>query len=116
MLYTLFKLFASLALIVAIPELAKRASWLGGLLASLPIISLLAIVWLYLDTRDLEQVSSLSSAIFWLVLPSLSFFIMLPMLLRMKFNFWLSLGIALAVMIVCYLLMVALLKKIGIQA
>jgi hypothetical protein len=116
MLYTLVKLSTSAVLMVAISELAKRASWLGGLLASLPIISLLAIVWLYLDTRDLEKVSDLSNAIFWLVLPSLSFFIMLPMLLRMKYSFWLSLGIALVVMIACYLLMVALLKRIGIQA
>jgi hypothetical protein len=116
MLYTLIKLFTSAALIVAISELAKRASWLGGLLASLPIISLLAIVWLYLDTRDVEKISNLSSDIFWLVLPSLTFFIALPLLLRMKLNFWLSLCIALAVMFACYLLMVALLKKIGIQA
>lgn len=116
MLYTLVKLFTSAALIVAISELAKRSGWLGSLLASLPTISLLAIVWLYLDTRDTEKIANLSSGIFWLVLPSLSFFIALPLLLRMKLNFWLSLAIALAIMFACYLLMVALFKKIGIQA
>jgi hypothetical protein len=115
MLYMLVKLFTSAALIVAISELAKRSGWLGSLLASLPTISLLAIVWLYLDTRDTEKIANLSSGIFWLVLPSLSFFIALPLLLRMKLNFWLSLGVALAIMFVCYLLMVALLKKIGVQ-
>ena len=116
MLHTLIKLFTSAALIVAISELAKRGGWLASLLATLPTISLLAIVWLYLDTRDVEKVANLSSGIFWLVLPSLSFFIALPLLLRMKLNFWLSLGIALAIMFACYLLMVALFKKFGIQA
>jgi hypothetical protein len=116
MLYMLVKLFTSAALIVAISELAKRGGWPGSLLASLPTISLLAIVWLYLDTRDVEKVANLSVGIFWLVLPSLAFFIALPLLLRMKLNFWLSLCVALAIMFACYLLMVALLKKIGMQA
>lgn len=116
MLYASLKLFTSALLIVAISELAKRGGWLAGLLASLPTISLLAIVWLYVDTRDVEKIANLSTGIFWLVLPSLSFFIALPWLLRLKINFWLSLLVALAIMFVCYLLMVALLKKIGIEA
>jgi hypothetical protein len=116
MLYTMVKLSISAVLIFAVSELAKRGGWLGSLLASLPMIALLAIVWLYLDTRDVEKVANLSSGIFWLVLPSLSFFIALPLLLRMKLNFWLSLSIALAIMFACYLLMVALFKKFGIQA
>jgi hypothetical protein len=55
MFYAAIKLFTSAALIVAISELAKRGSWWGGLLASLPTITLLAIVWLYVDTRDVEK-------------------------------------------------------------
>jgi hypothetical protein len=116
MLYATIKLFTSAALIFGISELAKRDGWLGALLASLPTISLLAIVWLYVDTRDVEKIANLSTGIFWLVLPSLSFFIALPWLLRMKINFWLSLLMALAIMFVCYLLLVALLKKVGIEA
>jgi len=115
MLYAAVKLLASAALIVAISELAKRSGWLGALLASLPTISLLAIVWLYIDTRNVEKVASLSTEIFWLVLPSLSFFIALPWLLRMKVNFWISLLAALSIMLLCYLLMVVLLKKIGME-
>ena len=115
MAYTLIKLFTSAALIVLISELAKRDGWLAGLLASLPIVSLLAIVWLYVDTRDVEKVALLSSGIFWLVLPSLSFFIALPLLLRAKVSFWPSLGMALGIMFLCYLLTVALLRKLGIS-
>lgn len=114
-MYILFKLVLSAALVYLVSELAKRGSWLGSLFAALPTISVLAIVWLYVETRDIEKIATLSSDIFWLVLPSLSFFIALPLLLRMKFNFWLSLALATAIMFVCYLLMMALLKKIGVQ-
>lgn len=115
MIYTLIKIFSSAGLIVIISELARRGSWLGALLASLPIISVLAIVWLYVDTRDVEKISALSTGVFWLVLPSLTFFIALPWLLRMKLNFWLSLGLALAIMFCSYLLLAALLKKFGVH-
>lgn len=115
MTYTLIKLFTSAGLIVVISELAKRDGWLGALLASLPTISLLAIVWLYVDTRDVEKIAILSTGIFWLVLPSLTFFIAFPWLLRMKLNFWLSMGLAIAAMFCCYLLLMAVLKKVGVQ-
>lgn len=115
MTFTLIKLLLSAGLVVLVSELARRGNWLGSLFAALPIVSLLAIVWLYVETRDAEKIASLSTGIFWLVLPSLSFFIALPLLLRLKLNFWLSLVLATAIMFVCYLLMMALLKKIGVQ-
>lgn len=115
MLYVLVKLSVSAGLIVIISELAKRGGWLGGLLASLPIVSLLAIVWLYVDTRDVQKVASLSSSIFWLVLPSLSFFIALSLLLRARWGFWPSIVVALAIMFVCYLVMMAIIQKFGIE-
>jgi len=116
MLYYAIKFIVSAAIIVAISEVAKRSTGLAALLASLPLTSLLAFVWLHVEDSPPERIAELSSQIFWLVLPSLSFFIALPPLLRMKLNFWLSLGIALAIMFACYLLMVALFKKFGIQA
>ncbi|WP_109014362.1 DUF3147 family protein [Novimethylophilus kurashikiensis] len=114
-MYTLVKILMSAGLIVLISELAKRGGWMSALLATLPLTSLLAIVWLYVDTRDTQKIAALSIDIFWLVLPSLSFFIALPWLLRMRMNFWLSLAISLAIMFACYLLMMALLKKIGVN-
>ncbi len=115
MAYTIIKLFVSAGLVVLISELSRRDGWLGALLASLPIISVLAIVWLYVDTRDVVKISGLSMGIFWLVLPSLTFFIALPWLLRMKLNFWLSLGLAIAIMFACYSLLMAVLKKFGVN-
>ena len=116
MLYSVTKLIVSAVLIVLISEVGKRSSWLGGLLASLPVTSLLAISWLYIDTHDVQIVASLSTSIFWLVIPSLAFFISLPILLRMHWNFWISLSLSLFVMIACYLMMVAILRKFGAMA
>jgi hypothetical protein len=112
----LIKILVTTALIVAISEVSKRSSFLGGLLASLPLVSFLALIWLYLDTKDIGKVAALSSSIFWLVLPSLVFFLALPpLLLKMKLNFYLSFGIATALMLVCYGVMLVILKKVGVN-
>ena len=111
----LIKLLISAVLIVAISEISKRDDWMGGLLASLPLVSLLAIVWLYVETRDVVKVSALSMSIFWLVLPSLSFFVALPLMLKMRFGFWPSLASALLLMFACYLLTMLLLRKLGVH-
>lgn len=113
MLY-LLKVVISAILIVAISEVSKRESLLGALIASLPIVSLLAIVWLYVDTRDTGKIAEVSMGIFWLVLPSLSLFVTLPWMLRAKYDFWVSLVTAIVVMLACYLVMMTLLKKLGV--
>jgi len=106
------KAFITTALIVAVSEVSKRSSLLGGLLASLPLVSFLALMWLYLDTKDTGKVAALSSSIFWLVLPSLVFFLALPpLLLKLKMNFYLSFGLATALMLICYGVTLVVLKK-----
>jgi len=84
-------------------------------LASLPLTSLLAFVWLYLDSGDVEKVAGLSQGIFWLVLPSLALFIVLPLLLRGGFGFWFSLGVACLVTASAYFGMVKLLEVFGVR-
>ena len=115
MVYYLVKIAVTTLLIVAISEVAKRSSFVAALLASIPLISVLAMIWLYVDTRDVVKVSSLSSSVFWLVLPSLALFIALPILLRAGVNFYLSMGIAVSVTIGCYWLMVVVLNHYGVE-
>ncbi len=98
---------------VAISELAKRSTVLGAVLASLPLTSLLAIVWLYGETRDTARVADLASSILWLVLPSLVFFLVLPVLLRRGLAFAPSLAAATALTAVSYCLMLVLLRRFG---
>ena len=110
----LIKVLVSAALLVAVAEISKRSLLLGGLLASLPLISLMAMLWLYFDTKDTAKVANLSTSIFWLVLPSLVFFLALPPLLRMKLHFYLGFGLALALMLACYGGMLLALRKFGV--
>ena len=100
------KIVISATLIVAISELARRSSFWGAALASLPLTSLLAFIWLYLDSGDVEKVANLSQSIFWLVLPSLVLFIALPFLLRLGLNFWLSLTVACTATAITYFCMI----------
>ena len=94
MLYVFLKVILSALIIVVVSEVAKRSSVFGALIASLPLTSLLAIIWLYLDTGETAKVGALASDILWLVIPSLLFFIALPLLLRVGVNFWVSLLIS----------------------
>jgi hypothetical protein len=114
MLYYALKVVISALLIVAISEIAKRHTGLAALIASLPLISLLAFVLLHLESTPLARIAELSWQIFWLVLPSLALFLMLPFLLRHGLGFWYSLGISVAATIGCYLALLAVLRRFGV--
>jgi hypothetical protein len=114
-LQTVVKFLLTSLIVVAIAEAGKRSSLLGALLASLPLTSLLALIWLYADTRDAEKVADLATGIFWLVLPSLILFVALPLLLRRGLPFAPSLAVASALTIVGYFAMLAGLKRFGIE-
>ncbi len=78
----LLKVAITVAIVVCASLLARRTGWIGALVASLPLTSLLVLVWLYSDTRDPAQVADLSMGIFWFVLGSLPFFVVLALGLR----------------------------------
>lgn len=114
MIYSLVKIIISAVLIALISEVSKRSALIGGIMASVPLISVLAIIWLYRDTRDTARVIELSYSVFWLVLPSLSLFLVLPYLLRVGMNFAVALSISLAVMVVLYYAMTSILLRLGV--
>jgi hypothetical protein len=115
MIYYAIKVLISAALIVLVSELAKRNSLLAALVASLPLTSLLAFIWLYGETGDAARVSSLSLDIFWLVIPSLGLFLALPLFLRIGWGFWISLFAAIIVTAACYAILVSLLRYVGLR-
>lgn len=114
MVYSAIKVLLTAVLVVAISEVAKRSTVFGAILASLPLTSLLAFIWLYGETGDAGKVASLSHSVFWYVLPSLVLFIVLPLLLARGVNFWLSLVIACAVTAAAYALMASILARFGV--
>ncbi len=115
MWHYLAKIGLTAIIVVSISEIAKRSSFFAAVLASLPLLSLLAFVWLYVETGDVQRVASLSQGVFWMVIPSLPLFLLLPVLLQRGWNFWLSLTTVCVVTIVMYAAMIWLLGKIGIQ-
>jgi hypothetical protein len=116
MLYYTIKILLSATVLVAVSEIAKRSSLLGALLASRPLTSLLAFVWLYVETSDVQKISALSWNIFWLVLPSLALFLVLPLLLKQGWGFWLSLALASLATAACYGIMLLMFKHIMVQS
>lgn len=108
------KILLTAALVVAVSEIAKRSSFWAAALASLPLTSVLAFVWLYLDTGDTGKVAALAQGIFWLVIPSLLLLLLLPLLLRAGWNFWLSLLLSAAATSLGYVAMTWLLRRLGV--
>ena len=110
----LLKIIISAVLITLISEIAKSSSFWGAVLASLPATSLIAFIFLYTETGDAEKVSSLSTAIFWLVIPSLVLFLALPILIKKGLSFYPAFGISCLLTIASYFAMSWGLKKFGI--
>lgn len=115
MLHYALKVVISALLIVAISEIAKRSTGFAALVASLPLTSLLAFIWMHMETSPPDQIADLSGQIFWLVLPSLLLFLLLPLLLRHGWGFWVSLGISVVATAGCYIALLPLLRRMGVS-
>ncbi len=111
--YFLVKTLITALIVAAISELARRYSLFAAALASLPLVSILAFVWIYVDTKDTQKLIDMSHDIFWLVLPSLAFFLIFPLLLKHGMAFSLALLIACASMSALYAMTIWLLRAVG---
>lgn len=111
----LVKILISALVIAGVSELGKKWSFAAAILASLPLTSILAMLWLYRDTHNTGKIIELSHGIFWAVLPSLFFFIIFPVFLKKGFGFGWALALACLAMALAYGLYVAILKGFNIQ-
>ena len=115
MTYLLIKAALSGIIVMAVSEIARRSPGFGGLIASLPLVSILAMIWLWQDTADTEQVAAQSEATFWFVLPSLPMFLVLPAMLRYGLGFSLALALSCLLTMGLYSLMIWALSRFRIQ-
>jgi len=115
MSYYVIKTIITALIIVIVSEVAKRSTLIGALIISIPLTSLLAFIWLYLDTRDYQKVIDLSYGTILLTIPSFAFFLILPILLKTKQNFAISIIISIIGTSILYFIFVFLLKKLGIS-
>ena len=115
MTYFIVKCLLSGLIIAVVSEVARRNPVLGALVVSLPLVSLLGILWLWRDTRDIERIADHALSTFWYVLPSLPMFLVLPAMLRAGVGFWSSLGASCVLTVVLYLATAWALAKFGIS-
>lgn len=115
MTYYFFKVIISALIIVAITEIAKRSTGFAALVAALPLTSLLAFIWLHLESSPSQQIAELSIQVFWLVIPSLALFLILPLLLKQGIGFWASLALSVGATVACYMAFLPILRKIGVN-
>ena len=103
------------AMIAAIAEIGKRLPAMAALVASLPLVSILGMIFLWHARPDTENMARHSEATFWFVLPSLPMFLAIPMMLRAGMPFWLALALGCALTVGLYLLMVQFGPRLGIR-
>jgi hypothetical protein len=115
MLYLFLKAAISGAIVAAVSEIARRYPGWGGLVASLPLTSLLAIVWLYRDSGDAERVAELSVSTIWFFIPSVPLFIALPWLIRSGVGFWAAMAVVVAGTLALYALMFWAAPRLGLK-
>ena len=113
--YYVVKLIITALLIVVISEVAKRSSLLGALLAAIPLVSILAMTWMYLDTNSSESAVAFSNRIVWLIAPSMTLFIVFPILIHKGVNFYLSMGVSIAMTVLAYYTVIFVLGKFGVE-
>lgn len=112
--YYITKLIITTFLIVLISEIAKRSSLMGALLAAIPLVSILAMTWMYIDTQDSSSAVAFSNRIVWLIAPSMTLFIAFPLFIKKGFGFYPSMFISVLMTIFAYYSVIFLLKKFGI--
>jgi hypothetical protein len=115
MLYLALKAAISGLIIAIVSETAKRSPAAGALIASLPLVSVMGMMWLWRDTHDPERMASHAGATFWYVLPSLPMFLLIPAMLRRGLPFWPSLAAGCAVTVALYLLMTWIGPRFGLK-
>ncbi|NJM35216.1 MAG: DUF3147 family protein [Rhodomicrobium sp.] len=114
MIYAIVKAALSGLIVAAVSEAAKRNPAFGALIASLPLVSILGMIWLWRDTGNAERIAAHAEATFWFVLPSLPMFLLMPALLRGGFSFWAALGAGIVLTVGLYLVTAWILAKAGI--
>jgi Na+/melibiose symporter-like transporter len=115
MSYYIVKIAVTAALIVAISEITKRSPLIAAVLASIPLVSVLAMIWLYVETHDPARVAALAESILWLVPPSLVLFLTLPLMLHRGYNFYLSLFFAATGTVMAYYATISILRRFGVD-
>lgn len=114
MAWLITKYLISAGVVVLVSEVAKRSDKLGGLIAALPMVTVLALIWLHIESQPKEKISNHAWYTFWYVLPTLPMFLAFPFL-HQRLGFWLTLGCCVVITLACFAALAYLLRSFGID-
>jgi len=114
MTWLVVKYLLTAGVVVLVSEMAKRSDKLGGLIAALPIVTFLALIWLYLENQSTEKIANHAWYTFWYVVPTLPMFLAFPLLLE-KIAFWPALLVSAGITIVCFFVFSLIVRQFGIE-
>ena len=114
MSWIITKYFLTAAVVVLVSEVAKRSDKLGGFVAALPLVTVLALIWLYVEKQPQTKIANHAWYTFWYVLPTLPMFLVFPALLP-RLGFWLTLLACVALTVVCFGAFALIVRRFGIE-
>ncbi len=114
MSWIIIKYLLTAGVVVLVSEFAKRSDKLGGLVAALPMITFLTLIWLYVENQPTEKIANHAWYTFWYVVPTLPMFLAFPFLLP-KIGFWPTMGASVVITLVCFILFALVVKHFGIE-
>ena len=114
MAWLITKYLITAGVVVAVSEAAKRSDRLGGLVAALPLVTFLALVWLYVEKQPPEKIASHAWYTFWYVVPTLPMFLAFPLLLP-RLGFWLTLAASVVITAACFVVFALFVRQFGID-
>ncbi|HEY3433659.1 MAG TPA: DUF3147 family protein [Rhodocyclaceae bacterium] len=114
MIWIITKYFLTAGVVVLVSELAKRSDKFGGFVAALPLVTILALIWLYIEKQPTEKIANHAWFTFWYVVPTLPMFLFFPMLLP-RIGFWLTLLASVIITIACFWLFASFVSRFGIE-
>ena len=101
--------------IATIAVIGRKAPAVAALVASLPLISILGMIWLWRDTGDVRLLADHAEATFWYVLPSLPMFLLIPFMLRAGQNFWVAMTAGIGLTVILYLITIGIAARFGVR-
>lgn len=113
-MFLIVKYLVTAGVVVVVSEVAKRSDRMGAVIAALPLVTVLTLIWLQVEKQGADKISNHAYYTFWYVLPTLPMFLLFPWLMG-KMGFWLSLLTSAAITIVCFVAFAALMKKVGVS-
>lgn len=114
MAWVITKYFITAAVVVLASEVAKRSDQFGGFIAALPFVTVLALIWLYVEKQPQQKIANHAWYTYWHVLPKLPMFLVFPDLF-LKLGFWPTLVVCIIITVVCFGLFALLVRRFGVE-